>query len=328
MAVPRKVAVAGATGRTGSLVVKGLLERGVDVVALVRDVEKANEKLPIDDEKLFVLKCDLGNEDEITACLDGCDSAVWAASGFTDNRENSWIVQLKKVLGFAFTPSKTIDAVGVPAMAKFFNGEDSELAKIVMLSSAGVTRPSWDESKKERLVGCADIPIVRLNPFNILNIKAECEENLRKSGTKYCIFRPCGLNDSHPKGLRPILSQGDVAVGRINRSDAARVLVECLFVPEAEGKTFESFTLEGLYPGESILSPLARMPRDNDQGISEEIATANYAMMQQLLPGTKQESASLAMGQTYEQFDKGETGRLGERGKEDAEGAFVTSNNN
>ena len=29
-AVPRKVAVAGATGRTGSLVVKGLLERGVD----------------------------------------------------------------------------------------------------------------------------------------------------------------------------------------------------------------------------------------------------------------------------------------------------------
>jgi hypothetical protein len=43
--------------------------------------------------------------------------------------------------------------------------------------------------------------------------------------------------------------------------------------------------------------------------------------MQQLLPGEKQDAAALAMGQTYEQLDKGETGRLGARGTENAEAA-------
>lgn len=42
-----------------------------------------------------------------------------------------------------------------------------------MCSSAGVTRPSWSEEKKLRYPGAADIPIVRLNPFNILNIKKD-----------------------------------------------------------------------------------------------------------------------------------------------------------
>jgi hypothetical protein len=42
-----------------------------------------------------------------------------------------------------------------------------------MCSSAGVTRPSWSEEKKLRYPGAADIPIVRLNPVNILNIKKD-----------------------------------------------------------------------------------------------------------------------------------------------------------
>jgi hypothetical protein len=48
---------------------------------------------------------------------------------------------------------------------------------------------------------------------------------------------------------------------------------------------------------------------------------ATYSAMQQLLPGERQDSAALAMGQTYEQLDKGEVGRLGRRGEEDAEAA-------
>ena len=41
--------------------------------------------------------------------------------------------------------------------------------------------------------------------------------------------------------------------------------------------------------------------------------------------GQRQDAAALAMGQTYEQLDKGETGRLGERGKERAPGYVPTS---
>lgn len=43
---------------------------------------------------------------------------------------------------------------------------------------------------------------------------------------------------------------------------------------------------------------------------------ATYGVLQQLLPGEEQNSAGLAMGQTYEQYDKKEEGRLGPRGAE------------
>ena len=62
--LPRKVAVTGATGRTGSLVVKELLNRQVSVVALVRDLEKANA-LFSDVDDINIVKCDLGSESEI-----------------------------------------------------------------------------------------------------------------------------------------------------------------------------------------------------------------------------------------------------------------------
>lgn len=45
---------------------------------------------------------------------------------------------------------------------------------------------------------------------------------------------------------------------------------------------------------------------------------ARYELLQQLLPGEVQDAAALAMGQTYEQLDQGEEGRLGPRGQEQA----------
>ena len=64
---------------------------------------------------------------------------------------------------------------------------------------------------------------MRLNPLGILDVKRQGEEALRNGGASYVIVRPCGLNDKWPSG-RPIMSQGDVAVGRINRGDVAQLL--------------------------------------------------------------------------------------------------------
>ena len=78
----------------------------------------------------------------------------------------------------------------------------------------------------------------------------------------------------------------------------------------------------GYYPpAESIGVALSRLQLDSEGGPSEEVVKATYAVMQQLLPGETQDASRLAMGQTYEQLDKGEVGRLGERGKEDVAGA-------
>jgi uncharacterized protein YbjT (DUF2867 family) len=331
---PITIAVAGATGKTGSLVVQELLRRrNTHVVAVVRDETKAKQLFPNASDNLRIVTCNLADEQEIKTTLIGVDAVVWCASGFTQEAPSttSLLDKLKKLIGAPAAPTlkKSIDAIGVQAIAKLFsetslvNGNnDNALPKVVMLSSAGVTRPTWDDKTKQRFSGAADIPIVRLNPFNILDIKRESEEKLRQSGAPYCIVRPCGLNDQWPANSRPVFSQGDVACGRVNRADVAQVLVDVLTLPEATGKTFEMVGLAGYPKADSIAPALSRLVSDKEPLTKESVA-ATYTILQQLLPGEKQTSADLAMGQTYEQMDRGETGRLGERGKENVNAASI-----
>lgn len=330
---PKSVAVTGATGKTGSLVVKELLRRNASVVALVRDQEKA-EKLFSDTtsaDKLKIIQCDLTDEKAIADAINGVDAAIWCATGFNNAPEAGIFEKLKRLLGATVMPKQQpIDTIGLPAIAQCFTGPvvngdgiNSAFPKVVMLSSAGVTRTQWDDETKQQFIGAADIPIVRLNPFGILDIKRESEEKLRKSGAPYCIVRPCGLNDNWPAESRPVFSQGDVACGRVNRADVANVLVDVLSLAEATGKTFEMIGLAGYPRPTTIATALSRLVTDKET-ISKESVLATYNTLQQLLPGEKQASADLAMGQTYEQLDRGETGRLGERGNEKVRAAGLT----
>ena len=172
-----------------------------------------------------------------------------------------------------------------------------------------------------------ELTLFFLVQFGILDIKAESEEQLRRTGVQYCIVRPCGLNDDWPSGSRPLVSQGDVAVGRINRKDVAKMLVDVLTTPQATGKTFEMVGLAGYPPPSSstgIGKLLETLKTDKEltatsSSSSMESLESTYNLMQQLLPGETQDSAALAMGQTYEQLDKGETGRFGKRGQESLE---------
>jgi NAD(P)H-binding len=376
------VAVTGATGKTGSLVVQELLDRGVTkVVAVVRNVTKARSVLAVSNDRLEIVECNLADESDIarvfTASL--VDASIWCATGFARDEPvpvpQKEPVATKKAVGFweqimaaigmqepskavvtkappaavaamPPNPGRSIDLIGLPAIAKSLRQEEETkvdessapesmsvgadqllppmpLPKVVMCSSSGVTRPVWSETKKQKYRAAADIPIVRLNPFSILDRKRESEQLLRQSGVDYCIVRPCGLNDDWPANSRPVFSQGDVAVGRVNRQDLARVLVDVLSTPEAVGKTFEMVALAG-YPRPLSIGPaLARLVNDADRPDDDgdiSLYTA-YTIMQQLLPGEKQDSAGLAMGQTYEQLDTGVTGRLGQRGTENAEAA-------
>ena len=63
--IPQQICVAGATGRTGIKVVEELLDQGKDVVALVRDLEKAKENLPCDDGDDFVPQLTVSYENQI-----------------------------------------------------------------------------------------------------------------------------------------------------------------------------------------------------------------------------------------------------------------------
>jgi uncharacterized protein YbjT (DUF2867 family) len=318
-----KVAVAGATGKTGRLVVEELLRRDTSqVVAIVRDVNKAKEVFPTCPDNLEIIQCNLGDTKSIESALGGVDAVIWCATGFSDASPGPF-EKVKQLFGIALAPKASIDAVGIPAMAACLLSQSKKegLPKLVMLSAAGVTRPCWDEDKKQRFKDAAEIPIVRLNPFGILDVKRESEEKLRQSGVDYCIVRSVGLNDSWPAGSRPVFSQGDVAVGRINRRDVADILVDVLTIPEANGKTFEAIAIAGYPKAVSIGAALSRLVPDKDGPPSIESITATYTAMQQLIPGETQDPSALAMGQTYEELDEGKEGRLGKRGEENAENA-------
>ena len=120
-----------------------LLSDGHSVRALVRSADKAASVLPKDD-RLECQVVDFGTADAAalkTACAD-TDRCIWCATGFTDDGES-------------------IDMKGMTALPAAYASAGSTAGQppaIVMLSSAGVTRPAWDDSKKERLVGASDIP--------------------------------------------------------------------------------------------------------------------------------------------------------------------------
>ncbi|CAJ1370447.1 unnamed protein product [Effrenium voratum] len=295
----RTVAVPGATGQLGRLVVEQLLSQELSVLALTRNLSKA-ELLPAD-ERVKVVSWDPKEaEADAVSALADADVTLWCAEG----REG-------------------VAAMGKAMAAK--GARPSGAPRVVMCSSAAVTRPVWSRRQKEQLAGAADIPIVRLNPGGLLDQKRGAEQALRGSGASYAVVRPTGLKDDWPAG-RPVLSQGDVAVGRTSRQDLAQLLARMLDEPKATGKTFEVLTMPGYTKPAGYDQALARLRPDAKGPLGSlrqslgrlfgDEQAATYGVLQQLLPGEEQDSAGLAMGQTYEQYDKKEEGRLGPRGAE------------
>jgi len=321
-AVPACVAVVGATGRLGRCVVEELLAGSGDgataeVRALSRDIGKAQEVFAeaqsTAGSRLRLVQCDVGDEKALATACAGADAAVWCVSaGAGGNPLEQVAAFAQDALGIPSAEDRGLASLGAAFAAA---GPDDGKPQVVMVSSAAVTRPTWSEEKRARLTGAADIPIIRLNPFGILDKKRRSEDILRGSGARYTVLRPVGLNDQEQPG-RPVLVQGDVAVGRITRADLAWLVAGLLGEPAATGKTLETLAVAG-YPRPTggygrVLTTL----RHDNNPIPEAEVTATYNLLQQLLPGERQESAALAMGQSYEQLDAGAEGRLGPRGGE------------
>ncbi|KAK3097745.1 hypothetical protein FSP39_012728 [Pinctada imbricata] len=68
-----KIAVLGATGPTGIQVVEEALERGHDVIALVRNPDGLSD---IKNEKLQVQKANIFKESDLSTHLEGCDAVL------------------------------------------------------------------------------------------------------------------------------------------------------------------------------------------------------------------------------------------------------------
>ena len=74
-------------------------------------------------------------------------------------------------------------------------------ARVVMLSSAGVTRTKWDAKKAETLVGAADIPIIRLNPGGS-SAQQKWPRSQHPTRPPACLGLPPGPESRHPRGCQ------------------------------------------------------------------------------------------------------------------------------
>jgi hypothetical protein len=105
-----RISVAGATGRVGSLVIKQLLDRQDStyvVRALVRDLEKAKKTLPPASDRLEIVKCDLGSNNDLKKACKDSDALLWCATGFSEN--SSPFDKFLALFKIKFTPKQSID---------------------------------------------------------------------------------------------------------------------------------------------------------------------------------------------------------------------------
>ena len=207
------VLVAGATGKTGSLVVAELQKQGYPVRAFVRSTAKAAERLGPD---VQAVQGDLKDTASIAAALDGVDAVINAAGAGVEGGADN-------------TPEK-VDYEGARNLAEA--AAAARVGHYVLVSSRGATQ---EDHYLNRMFN------------NVLIWKRKGEEAVAASGIPYTIVRPGGLGDNAGGNQTIVFEQGDDRTEGIfiNRADVARVCVAALANEDARNKVFEIHAEDG-----------------------------------------------------------------------------------
>jgi uncharacterized protein YbjT (DUF2867 family) len=208
-----KALVAGATGSTGSRIVAQLVQRGIPVKALVRDVATAQAKLPPEVE---LVPGEVGNKASLKTALEGCTVLI-CATGARPSLDPTGPYQVD------YDGTKNlVDAAKAAGIEHF-----------VMVSSLCVSK--------------------FFHPLNlfwlVLYWKKQAEAYLQRSGLAFTIVRPGGLKneDEDPRPL--VMAPADTLFeGSLPRMKVAEVCVEALFEPAARNRIVEIVAQEEATP--------------------------------------------------------------------------------
>ncbi|RXE95047.1 SDR family oxidoreductase [Pseudoalteromonas sp. PS5] len=200
-----KTLIIGASGQIGKMTTKKMLERGHDVVALVRDKDKLAD---IGSVQLTIIEHDL--ENDFSAAFDNIEQVIFSAgSGGETGADKTLLIDL-------WAATKAID-YAVKANVKHF----------IMVSSIGADDPDNIESE--------------IKPY--LVAKHMADQYLQRSIVNYTIVRPGTLLNEPATGgfstSRPA-NREDAVISRENVADALAYLATL----HPQNLTFELFNGE------------------------------------------------------------------------------------
>lgn len=206
-----KIAVFGATGKTGIKAVGQALEKGDEVKALVR----SPQKITISDEKLSIVQGDVTDAAAVENIIDGVDGVLVALGASADMQTDIVMEQGTKNI--------------IDAMKKH------NVKRIIVQSSYGM---SGDQEGTQfmKQMGMGDEQIGMIQP--VLDDKKKQTEVVVNSGLEYVLVRPLMLTDGEKTGEYRVGESLDVKQGdSISRADVADFMLKALTDNTYVGKT-------------------------------------------------------------------------------------------
>ena len=226
----KKVLVTGATGKTGSLVVKKLnsLSNEFDVVGFARSEEKVKQLFGTT-EGFYI--GDILNPEQLSQAMQNCQALVILTSA---------VPRMKTPSQEGQPPEFYFESNGIPEQVDWLGQKNQiDVAKsagvehIVLVGSMGGTNENH--------------PLNRIGNGNILIWKRKAEKYLIDSGIDYTIIRAGGLLDQ-PDGCRELIvgkndtlliSPPDGIAPSIPRGDVANLVIQALKQPSSRNKAFD-----------------------------------------------------------------------------------------
>jgi putative NADH-flavin reductase len=200
-----KIAIFGASGRTGVELVTQGLEKGHEITAFVRDPDR----LPVEDKKLTVITGDIYDPSSVEKAVRGQDAVICALGGGQD---------LKK------TNVRAIGTINIISGMKKNNVD-----RLLVVTAMGVGE-SWDT-----------LSFINKAFFSTVLKSArddhEAQESaVKESGLAWTIIRPSGLQDGPRTGD---YDYGEMILAKksiINRADVADLILRELEENQLIGK--------------------------------------------------------------------------------------------
>jgi putative NADH-flavin reductase len=192
-----KLAIFGATGRTGRHLVKQALQRDYEVIAFTR----SPEKLPVNIYKLTVVQGDVKNADKVKQAIAGVH-AVLSALGPTEN---------KPVFAVTEGTQHILDAM-----------HEHRVERLVLSAGAGVEDPN----DKPQLFNHAINFLLKLFSGWVYEDMQRTVEAVRESEVKWTVVRVPMLTDDEPRGEVKVGYVGKGMGPRLTRADMARFMLD------------------------------------------------------------------------------------------------------